>query len=153
MNFEQVIVSSFGPTPVPAAPAPAPAPPPPTPQVEPAPLLRPQQPDAWQAAASERETLVPLGRLPEGVVFADGFAEPIRYDTTRRALIYRGLMLSASYADLRRVSHDPAYLTALDELYIATALPAGGTARWPLWLALALLGAAALAGGWWLANS
>jgi hypothetical protein len=88
--------------------------------------------------------------LPQGLEFAEGFFEPIRYDPARRALVYRGLMASGSYADLRRLSKDLAYLTSLDELYVATSLPEGGVRAWQLLLALVLGLPAVLAGIWWL---
>jgi hypothetical protein len=82
--------------------------------------------------------------MPPGVEFGDGYPEPIRYDSSRRVLIYRGFMASGSYADLRRVSKDAAYLAALDALYVGTSLPAGAGRRWR-WLLTAAL--AALAAG------
>jgi hypothetical protein len=60
-------------------------------------------------------------------------------------------MASGSYADLRRLSADPAYLVALEALYVGTSLPARGGLRW-VWLA-ALVGAAVAAlaaAAWWV---
>src|SRR5262249_50532757 len=91
-------------------------------------------------------------RLPSDRAFPVDFPEPIRYDPTRKRLVYRGFMTSTSYAYLRDHSHDLAYLTALDVLYQDSAYshpdapPAG--AVW-LWL-LVSAGMVALAVAFWM---
>src|SRR5438105_15452753 len=84
------------------------------------PLVRqraaPQRYKTWQEAAGERETAAQLERLPPGVHFPEGFPQPIAYDALRQVLVYRGLMTHDSYAALRLLSVDPAYLAALDQL-------------------------------------
>jgi hypothetical protein len=98
-----------------------------------------------------KETAVSLDHLPPGIDFPPTFPEPIRYDLTRRALTYRGVMLNASYTYLRRLSHDAAYQAALDELYVRSAMPERAARAWGWWLLLALVvaGVAALAALWW----
>src|SRR5438105_2318737 len=67
----------------------------------------------WRQAAGQPETAAKLERLPAGLEFPDVFPEPIAYDPRRQLLIYRGLMTHDSYAYLRLLSVDPAYLAAL----------------------------------------
>src|SRR5262245_12290244 len=103
----------------------------------------------WQEAEGQREACVRLDRLPPNLNFPDGFPEPITYDPARKQLKYRGLMFSGSYTYLRKLSADPAYLAALDQLFIATSAPARSTGRW--FLVVAALAAVALAvfSAWW----
>ncbi len=72
----------------------------------------------------------------------------MRYDATRRVLVYRGFMSSGSYGDLRRLSTDPAYVAALDALYVGIAVPAGGRRAWR-WL-MALIATGSLAAAAWV---
>jgi hypothetical protein len=60
-------------------------------------------------------------------------------------------MPSGSYGDLRRLSSDPAYLVALEALYVGTSLPVGVGRRglWMLGLVLAAVAALAAA-AWWV---
>jgi hypothetical protein len=76
---------------------------------------------AWQRALGTKETVAPLAELPEGLVFDEGLDEPIWYDGTRRQLRYRGFMCNASYVQLRRLCDHPAYIAALEQLYLGSA--------------------------------
>lgn len=87
----------------------------------PAPLLPPSTPcRAWEAAVGKHETSAALERLPAGVNLS-AVDEPIRFDATRRQLVYRGFMCHGSYLYLRHLSDDLAYLAALDQLYVQSA--------------------------------
>ena len=104
----------------------------------------------------QRETAAKLERLPPGLDFPDGFPEPIAYDAPRRLLVYRGLMTHDSYAYLRLLSIDPAYLAALDQLRATScrlcaqpALPHHSRRRW-LWLPVAVLLLVSLVAWWWV---
>jgi hypothetical protein len=101
--------------------------------------------------ASQRETAVTLDHLPPGLDFPADYPEPIRFDPDHHRLVYLGVMLNASYTHLRRLSHDPAYLAAVDDLYVLSALPVRSAGGWGWWLLLALaLAGVALAGAlWW----
>jgi hypothetical protein len=116
----------------------------------------PHRGKTWQEAAGQRETAVKLEGLPPGLEFPEGFPEPIAYDAPRQLLIYRGLMTHDSYANLRLLSGDSAYLTAVDQLREATcqlyAQPAlrRFSRRWWLSLVLVLLLTVALATWWWM---
>jgi hypothetical protein len=84
----------------------------------------------WREAEGQREATVRLDRLPANLNFPESFPEPITYDPARKVLKYRGLMFSGSYAYLRKLSADPAYLAALDQLFIATSCPGSKMGRW-----------------------
>jgi hypothetical protein len=110
----------------------------------------------WHEAAGKRETTAKLERLPPGLDFPEGFPEPMTYDALRQLLIYRGLMTHDSYAYLRLLSIDPAYLAALDQLrettcqlYAQPALPHFGRRTW-LWLLVTVLLLFSLVAWWWL---
>ena len=77
---------------------------------------------AWQNAAGTKETAAPLAELPEGLVFDDHLDEPIWYDSKRKLLRYRGFMCNASYVQLRRICDRPAYIAALEQLYLGSAM-------------------------------
>jgi hypothetical protein len=98
----------------------------------------------WGEASGLPETCARLDRLPEGLTFPDDFPEPIRFDPARKRLVYRGFMSSASYRFLHALSMQSTYVTALDELYLASAYVLARQKRrlrvWP-WL----LGAISLA--------
>jgi hypothetical protein len=114
----------------------------------------PHRRKTWQEAAGQQETAVRLEQLPPGIDFPEGFPEPIAYDAARQLLIYRGLMTHDSYAYLRLLSADRAYLAAVDQLREATCrLYAQPTQphfsrRWWLWLLLAVILVASLV-AWW----
>jgi hypothetical protein len=105
----------------------------------------------WSEAAGLPETSARLDRLPKRVKFREDFPEPIHYDRQGRCLVYRGFMASASYRFLHSLSTDSDYLTALDQLYEASAyaLPGPGKPRhlW-VWLFWATALAAAALGVW-----
>jgi hypothetical protein len=104
---------------------------------------------AFQTAAGQKETAVPLRRLPPGVTFGDNVGEPIYYDSVRKMLIYRGFMCQASYNYLHRLAiTDPEYETAIDQLYLGSAVEGLGHS-WR-WLIGTVIAVAAAAGGIWL---
>lgn len=104
----------------------------------------------WRDAEGQKETVVRLERLPPGLVLPDNFPEPLTYDPARKLLRYRGLMFSGSYSYLRKLSGDPAYLTALDQLFIGTSCPASKVGRWTLLAAGIVAAALAVFASWWL---
>jgi hypothetical protein len=127
------------------------APPRTTPQAAP-------PPRTWAACAGLYESEVPLASLDPAVRFDDDYPDPIRYDASRRVLRYRGRMSHASFMRLQVLSNDRSYQRALEQLFVASALPpeARAPVSWVLWPALAAgLLVALLAAGWfgrgWLA--
>src|SRR5207244_4615 len=116
----------------------------------------PHRHKTWREAQGQRETAAALKKLPPGLEFPEGFPEPIAYDALRQLLVYRGLMTHDSYAYLRLLSIDPAYLTALDQLrettcrlHVQHALPPFSRRRWQ-WLLVAVLLLLSLVAWWWL---
>jgi hypothetical protein len=106
---------------------------------------------AWKQAAGTKETAAPLAQLPAGLAFDDALDEPIWYDSARRVLRYRGFMCNASYVHLRRLCEHPAYIAALEQLYLGSALDdAKPVARLLLQVAGPLTVVAAVAGAWLL---
>ncbi len=103
----------------------------------------------WRDAEGQKETAVRLERLPPNLLFPEDFPEPITYDPGRHQLKYRGLMFSGSYTYLRQLSHDPAYLAALDQLFIGTSSPASRSGRWALLIAAAAGVALTVFATWW----
>jgi hypothetical protein len=77
---------------------------------------------AWQKAAGSKETAAPLRELPVALSFDDTLDEPIWYDSARKMLRYRGFMCSASYVHLRRICCEPAFVAALEQLYLGSAM-------------------------------
>jgi hypothetical protein len=100
---------------------------------------------AWQNAADQKEVCARLRQLPSGVAFGDEVGEPIYFDAARKLLLYRGFMCQASYNYLHKLSLDPEYEAAVDQIYMAssTALMDGGR-RWR-WLVLPILALGAIA--------
>ena len=91
----------------------------------------------WSEATGLPEVFARLDKLPTGRDFPDGFPEPIRFDPARKRHVYRGLMPNISYTFLHRLSQDIGYITALDELYVASSaaiVRARGTQRSLPWL-------------------
>lgn len=74
----------------------------------------------WTEAAGLPETSARLESLPPDIEFPDDFPEPIRYDASRKRLVYRGFMTSVSYRFLHGLSPDSDYITALDYLFQAS---------------------------------
>jgi hypothetical protein len=93
---------------------------------------------AWHNAIGNQEIAVPLAALPQGVVLGESLDEPIWYDANRKLLCFRGFMCSASYTHLRRLSHDAAYLIALEKLYMGSSVEQTPRRRAVLWIAIAL---------------
>jgi hypothetical protein len=117
-----------------------------------APEARSVEPNtAWQQAPDRKLTAARLAQLPTGLAF-DHVDEPIWYDEARKLLCYRGFMCNASYVLLRRLSDHPAYIAALEQLYLGSAAEEGGSPmRWVWKLAAPLAVAGAVAGAWlWL---
>ena len=103
----------------------------------------------WREAEGQKETAVRLDYLPAPLAFPETFPEPISYDPARKLLKYRGLMFSGSYTYLRKLSTDPAYLAALDQLFIGTSCPASGAGRWLLVVAGVIVVALGVFGAVW----
>lgn len=112
----------------------------------------------WAACEGLYESEVPLASLDPAVRFDDDYPDPIRYDASRRVLRYRGRMSHASFMRLQVLSNDRMYQRALEQLFVASAMPPAAripTSRvlWPT-LAAGLL-VAIVAAGWfsrgWLA--
>ena len=104
----------------------------------------------WTDSEGQKETSVRLDRLPPNLNFPESFPEPITYDSGRKLLKYRGLMFSGSYAYLRKLSTDPVYLAALDQLFIGTATTVSHSGRWFLMVAAVAAVALAVFGVWWM---
>ena len=77
----------------------------------------------WERASGQREISVPLHHFPVSIKFDDSFPEPIRYDTAKERLCYRGLMYHGSYSYLRNQCNDTNYLMAVDQLYSMSSTP------------------------------
>jgi hypothetical protein len=67
------------------------------------------------------------------VEFPENFPEPICYEAARKLLRYRGMMFHGSYEFLHALSGDPAYLVAIDGLYVGSSQPVGER-HWLRWL-------------------
>jgi hypothetical protein len=93
---------------------------------------------AWQEAAGKKETAARLRRLPPGVTFGDELDEPIFFDAAHQLLCYRGFMFHASYTYLHKLSPDPEYETAIDQLYMASAAANEGAGHGSLLTVLAI---------------
>jgi hypothetical protein len=106
----------------------------------------------FQNALDQKEVSARLRQLPAGVRFDDKIGEPIYFDAARKLLLYRGFMCQASYNYLHKLSLDPEYEAAVDQIYMASssALQEGGR-RWR-WLVppIVILGAIATALAFWL---
>lgn len=107
----------------------------------------------WGEAEGQKETVASLDRLPAELKFPESFPEPITYDSGRKQLKYRGLMFSGSYTYLRKLSNDPAYLTALDQLFIGTSTANAPGGRWTVVIAAVVAVALAVFGAWWYVRS
>lgn len=99
----------------------------------------------FQGAADQKEVSARLRQLPAGVAFDDQVGEPIYYDAARKVVLYRGFMCQASYNFLHKLSLDPEYEAAIDQIYMASssALVEGGR-NWR-WLVLPVLALGAIA--------
>ena len=60
---------------------------------------------------------VRLDRLPDDLEFPSAVQEKIRYDSERRAIVFRGPMSKREYDLLRSVHTDSAYCRAIEELF------------------------------------
>ena len=107
---------------------------------------------AWQNAAGQKEAAARLRRLPPGLSLGDEVGEPIYYDAAHQMLLYRGFMCQASYNFLHKLSLDPEFEAALDQVYMASSsvfTEGGRSWRWLL-LPILALGAIATALAFWL---
>ena len=105
---------------------------------------------AWQKAVGRKLTAARLEQLPPGLHFDDGLDEPLWYDEARKLLCYRGFMCNASYVLLRRLSSNPDYVAALEQLYLGSALEDERPGSRLLWKLAASVSIAAAAAGTWL---
>lgn len=64
------------------------------------------------------EHAVRLDKLPEDLTFPEKLADHIRYDPTRRRLVFRGFMCKAEYDRLTQLNSDVEYRRAIDELFV-----------------------------------
>ena len=104
---------------------------------------------AWQNAAGQKETTARLHHLPAGVSFDDAVGEPIYYDPGRYLLLYRGFMCQASYNYLHKLSLDPEYEAAIDQLYMASAAESDGRTLRGVVLSVVLLAVLAVVWAVW----
>jgi hypothetical protein len=88
---------------------------------------------AWQKAAGRKQIAARLEHIPAMLKFDDALDEPICYDSARKLLCYRGFMCNASYVLLRRLSDNPEYITALEQLYQGSAIEETGSRSGLLW--------------------
>ena len=63
------------------------------------------------------EHFVRLDHLPDDLEFPNAVQEKIRYDSERRALVFRGPMSKREYDVLRPLHTDSAYSRAIEELF------------------------------------
>ncbi len=106
----------------------------------------------YQNAVDQKEASARLRQLPAGLVFGDEVGEPIYYDAARKVMLYRGFMCQASYNYLHKLSLDPEYEAAIDQLYMASSAALADGGRSWRWLALPILvlGLIATALAFWL---
>lgn len=122
-----------------------------TPTPPPADVLRKL---TWEGREGMREAEVPLAQLDSAVVFGNDYPEPIRYDAARGALRYRGPMSHASFVHLSGLSRERHYQRALEQLFVASAMPPEPAAKsWGkklVWPAVGTAALVVLGGGWWM---
>src|SRR5262245_23738920 len=95
----------------------------------------PPRTKTWHDAAGQKELAARLQRLPPGLHLPADFPEPLMYDDQRKLLVYRGFMSQCSYTYLRQLSNDPAYLVAVDQLYVGSSYSvARASSRTRTWL-------------------
>ena len=82
--------------------------------------LRPFRRKTWIDAEGEREVTARLEALPVNVCLSEDFPEPLRYDSVRKLLLYRGFMSYGSFRYLRQLNSDPGYSRALDQLFTSS---------------------------------
>jgi len=103
----------------------------------------------WSEAEGQREIEAPLKVLPVGLSFSDDFPEPIRYDSVRKLLLYRGFMCYGSFHYLRQLHSDSGYARALDQLFTSSNGQLTSRTRSWRWIALlAGIGIVAAAMAW-----
>jgi hypothetical protein len=95
------------------------------------------------------EYSVELLSLPDGVAFPGRLEDRVRFDPTRRRLIFQGFMTKCAYDELATLTDDAAYHRALEQLFVATsaAVSAGPPQRRvPAAILTAALGTAVVVG-------
>jgi hypothetical protein len=100
-----------------------------------------------------RESEIPLSNLDASIQFEGDYCEPIRYDAARRMLRYRGTMSHASFVHLQALSRDRLYQRALEQLFVASAMPPEPSMQAGKWLAIGGLSTAVVvgvAGAWFV---
>jgi hypothetical protein len=100
-----------------------------------------------------RESEIPLSNLDASIQFDGDYCEPIRYDAARRVLRYRGTMSHASFVHLQALSRDRLYQRALEQLFVASAMPPEPSMQAGKWLAVGGLSTALVvgaAGAWFV---
>ena len=109
---------------------------------------------SWDSCAALPECQVPLTGLEISITF-DSLGEPIRYDSERGLLLYRGTMSHASFLHLQKVCRERHYQRALEQLFVASAMPPpASTSSKPWLMATGAAGAAAIVlGGLWYSLS
>jgi len=83
---------------------------------------------------------VPLESKPADLSLKGVVAKNLKYDAEKKLLTYKGMLTSDRHRDLRKLSTDPAYLAAIDQLYAAKPISTGNNLL-SLLILLVLLGA------------
>ncbi len=83
---------------------------------------------------------VPLAEKPADLSLKGGLAKRLRYNEEQDLLIYKGLMTAGQRNELKKLSADPTYKSAIDGLY-ATQPLASGNNLFALLVLLVLMGA------------
>lgn len=65
----------------------------------------------------KKETSVELEKLPEGVRFPDSLKEMVRYDATKRTLVFKGIMKKEEKDELLKLSPKGLYQKAVERLF------------------------------------
>lgn len=76
------------------------------------------------------EYAVRLEKLPENLTFPEKLADHIRYDPTRRRLVFHGFMCKADYDRLTQLSSDIEFRRAIDELFVRATGEQVDPGRW-----------------------
>ena len=68
---------------------------------------------------------VPLEVQPSDLALTGSVAKKLKYDSDKQLLIYKGLMTADRGDELKKLSPDPAYHAAIDQLYITRPISTG----------------------------
>ncbi len=66
------------------------------------------------------EYSVKLEKLSESVVFPDRLRQRVNHDASRGRLSYQGFMTKCAYDELAKLTEDPDYRRALEQLFVKT---------------------------------